>query len=280
MRSARKLEVKTPEQLRVMRRAGLVVAAALNRIAQSVQPGITTADLDAIAVSVLRENDAAPSFLGYHGYPAVVCVSVNDEVVHGIPGPRTLHDGDIVSIDFGAIVTDNRGQGWHGDAAVTVFVGEASAEDAALSDVTRSALWAGLAAAQAGGRLSDIGAAVEGVVRAAPHPYGILADYTGHGIGTQMHLPPSVENFGPAGRGPVLQPGLALAVEPMVTIGSPDTDVLEDDWTVVTQDGSRACHWEHTVAVTSEGPWVLTEPDGGAAMFAAMGVDSPAASRD
>lgn len=280
MRSARKLEVKTPEQLRVMRRAGLVVAAALNRMAQSVQPGITTADLDAIAVSVLRENDAAPSFLGYHGYPAVVCVSVNDEVVHGIPGPRTLHDGDIVSIDFGAIVTDNRGQGWHGDAAVTVFVGEASAEDAALSDVTRSALWAGLAAAQAGGRLSDIGAAVEGVVRAAPHPYGILADYTGHGIGTQMHLPPSVENFGPAGRGPVLQPGLALAVEPMVTIGSPDTDVLEDDWTVVTQDGSRACHWEHTVAVTSEGPWVLTEPDGGAAMFAAMGVDSPAASRD
>lgn len=280
MRSARKLEVKTPEQLRVMRRAGLVVAAALNRMAQSVQPGITTADLDAIAVSVLRENDAAPSFLGYHGYPAVVCVSVNDEVVHGIPGPRTLHDGDIVSMDFGAIVTDNRGQGWHGDAAVTVFVGEASAEDAALSDVTRSALWAGLAAAQAGGRLSDIGAAVEGVVRAAPHPYGILADYTGHGIGTQMHLPPSVENFGPAGRGPVLQPGLALAVEPMVTIGSPDTDVLEDDWTVVTQDGSRACHWEHTVAVTSEGPWVLTEPDGGAAMFAAMGVDSPAASRD
>jgi len=278
MRSSRKLEVKTPEQIRVMRRAGLVVAAALDRMAKAVEPGITTADLDAIAAAVLRERDAQPSFLGYHGYPAVVCVSVNDEVVHGIPGPRVLHEGDIVSIDFGAIVTDNRGQGWHGDAAVTVFVGDASAEDAALSDVTRSALWAGLAAAQAGGRLSDIGAAVEGVVRAAPHPYGILADYTGHGIGTAMHLPPSVENFGPAGRGPVLQAGLALAVEPMVTIGSPDTDVLEDDWTVVTCDGSRACHWEHTVAITAQGPWVLTEPDGGAAAFAAMGVASPAAS--
>lgn len=280
MRSARSLEIKTIEQLRVMRKAGLVVATALNRMAQSVEPGITTTDLDAIAAAVLREHNAEPSFLNYHGYPAVVCVSVNDEVVHGIPGARVLNEGDIVSIDFGAIVADSRGQGWHGDAAVTVFVGEATPEDAALSAVTRAALWAGLAAAQAGGRLSDIGAAVEAVVRAAPHPYGILQDYTGHGIGTQMHLPPSVENFGPAGRGPQLKPGLALAVEPMVTFGNPETDVLDDDWTVVTCDGSRASHWEHTVAITADGPWVLTEPDGGAAMFAAMGVSSPAAGMD
>ena len=276
MRSTRKLEIKTPEQLLVMRRAGLVVADALAKMAAAVEPGITTAHLDEIAASVLRAHDAQPSFLGYHGYPAVVCVSVNDEVVHGIPGSRILQEGDIVSIDFGAIVTDSRGQGWHGDAALTAFAGDASAADAELSNVTRTALWAGLAAAQAGGHLGDIGAAVERVVRSAPHPYGILEDYTGHGIGTQMHLPPSVENFGPAGKGPRLQAGLALAIEPMVTMGSPDTEVLDDDWTVVTADGSRASHWEHTVAITDDGPWVLTAPDGGAAQFAAMGVASPA----
>jgi methionyl aminopeptidase len=279
MRSSRKLEIKTPEQLLVMRKAGLVVADALARMAAAVEPGIATAHLDLIAAEVLREHGAQPSFLGYHGYPAVVCVSVNDEVVHGIPGARVLQQGDIVSIDFGAIVADSRGTGWHGDAAITLFAGEPAAADQALSDVTRSALWAGLAVARAGGRLSDIGAAVENTVRCAPHAYGILEDYTGHGIGTQMHLPPSVENFGPAGHGPVLQPGLALAVEPMVTIGSPETDVLDDDWTVVTVDGSRASHWEHTVAITDEGPWVLTEPDGGAARFAAMGISSPASTR-
>ncbi|NDB17743.1 MAG: type I methionyl aminopeptidase [Actinobacteria bacterium] len=280
MRAKSKLEIKTPEQLMVMRQAGLVVAAALARVAREVGDGVTTADLDRVAAEEIRARGATPSFLGYHGFPAVICVSVNDEVVHGIPGNRVLRDGDIVSIDCGAIVEDARGQGWHGDAAITVFVGDSpSAADVALSDVTRRALWAGLAAAVADSHLTDIGQAVESTVRSAPHAYGILEDYVGHGIGTAMHLPPSVENFGPGGRGPLLVPGLALAVEPMVTFGSPDTEVLADDWTVVTADGSRASHWEHTVAVTADGPWVLTAEDGGAAQFAALGVASPAAQR-
>lgn len=280
MRGKSKLEIKSHEQLLVMRKAGLVVASALARVAQEVADGVTTADLDRVASEEIRKHGATPSFLGYHGFPAVICVSVNDEVVHGIPGGRVLRDGDIVSVDCGAIVDDERGQGWHGDAAVTVFVGDTpTAQDTALSDVTRRALWAGLAAAVSGNRLSDIGQAVESTVRSAPHAYGILEDYVGHGIGTAMHLPPSVENFGPGGRGPVLLPGLALAVEPMVTYGSPDTEVLDDNWTVVTADGSRASHWEHTVAVTEDGPWVLTAADGGAAEFAALGIASPAAQR-
>lgn len=281
MRGKDKLEIKTPEQLIVMRHAGLVVASALARVAREIGAGVSTADLDRVAAEEIRTHGATPSFLGYHGFPAVICVSVNDEVVHGIPGPRILHDGDIVSIDCGAIVTDARGQGWHGDAAITAFVGNnPSAQDVALSDITRNALWAGLAAARVGNHLTDIGQAVESTIRGAAHAYGILEDYVGHGIGTAMHLPPSVENFGPGGRGPLLQAGLALAVEPMVTFGSPDTKVLADEWTVVTSDGSRASHWEHTVAITEDGPWVLTAEDGGAAQFAALGITSPAAHRN
>lgn len=265
------IQLKTPEQFAVMRRAGLVVAEALQRCADACVAGITTGDLDEIAAGVLRDAGADSNFLGYHGFPAVLCVSVNDEVVHGIPGDRMLRDGDLVSIDFGAIV-----EGWHGDAAVTVPVGEVAPELLDLSATTRDALWAALAAARPGGRLGDVGAAVEDTVAAAGKGYGILRDYVGHGIGTRMHMEPSVPNFGPAGRGPRLKPGMAIAVEPMVTLGNPDVFTHDDEWTVSTVDRSFAAHWEHTVAITSEGPWVLTAVDGGAAYFAARDIPSPA----
>lgn len=255
-----------------MRRAGLVVADALTAASQAAVPGATTADLDAIAAGIIAAAGATPSFLGYFGYPATLCVSVNDEVVHGIPGDRELREGDLVSIDCGAVV-----DGWHGDAAVTVAVGEAPAELLELSRVTRESLWAGIAAATVGGKLSDIGAAVERTVRSAGDGYGILRDYVGHGIGSAMHMPPTVANFGPPGKGPRLKPGMALAIEPMVTLGSEEVSVLQDNWTVATDAGNPAAHWEHTVALTDEGPWVLTAHDGGAAEFAARGIPSPAA---
>lgn len=250
------IELKTPAQFTTMRAAGLIVAEALQACADSCVAGATTRDLDVIAAKVLSANGAQSSFLGYFGYPAVLCVSVNDEVVHGIPGDRQLRDGDLVSIDFGAIV-----DGWHGDAAVTVAVGAVPLELQELSATTRDALWAGLAAAQPGGRLGDVGAAVEGTVTAAGRGYGILRDYVGHGIGSRMHMEPAVPNFGPAGRGPRLKPGMAIAVEPMVTMGNPDVYTHADEWTVSTVDRSFAAHWEHTVAITEDGPWVLTAAD-------------------
>ena len=259
-RRPRGVTVKTPEQLQSMRRAGLVVAEALERMTAAVRPGVTTAELDKVARGVLEQRGAASSFLGYAHppFPAVICASVGSEVVHGIPGERVLEEGELCSIDFGAIV-----DGWHGDAAVTVPVGACSEAVLALNRVTEEALWAGLRAVRPGGRLSDVGAAVEAVVR--PHGYGLLDDYTGHGIGRAMHEPPSVHNVAPQGpgHGMRLEPGIALAVEPMVTLGGADTMVLADDWTVVTADGGQAAHWEHTVAVTPDGPWVLTDPDGG-----------------
>lgn len=264
------IEIKRPEDFAAMRRAGLVVAEALRLCSQACVAGTTTRDLDEVAAGVLRDAAAGSSFLGYFGYPAVLCVSVNDEVVHGIPGDRVLRDGDLVSIDFGAVV-----DGWHGDAAVTVPVGSVPAELLALSEVTRDALWAGLAQARPGGRLGDVGAAVEGTVNSADRGYGILRDYVGHGIGTRMHMEPAVPNFGPAGRGPRLKPGMAIAVEPMVTLGSPDVFTHADEWTVSTVDRSFAAHWEHTVAITEDGPWVLTAPDGGAEYFAANDIGSP-----
>jgi len=214
---------------------------------------------------------ATPSFLGYHGYPAVICVSVNEEIVHGIPGDRVINEGDIVSIDCGAIV-----DGWHGDAAFSAVVGAGSTDVSDLLSVTETALWRGLAKALVGNRLSDIGHAVESHVRAAGQ-YGIVEEYVGHGIGTSMHMEPSVPNYGQPGHGPSLVAGMALAVEPMVNLGSRHTRVLKDDWTVVTQDGRWSAHFEHTVAITEQGPWVLTAHDGGAARFAALGVATPAA---
>jgi methionyl aminopeptidase len=260
-RRPRGVTVKTPDQVARMRDAGLVVARTLERLTVAVRPGISTGELDALAEESIRGQDAVPSFLGYHGFTGSICASVGREVVHGIPRvDRVLAEGELLSIDCGAILG-----GWHGDAAVTVPVGECAPELLRLSDVTERAMWAGLSAARDGGRLSDIGAAVEGVVR--PHGYGLVDGYTGHGIGTSMHEPPYVPNTAPQGpgRGMELEPGIVLAVEPMVTLGDPDVTELDDGWTVVTLDGQPAAHWEHTVAVTPDGPWVLTALDGGVA---------------
>ena len=247
------VQIKTPAQLAVMWQAGQVVAAALEAAAAAVAPGVSTAELDDIAGARIAAAGAVPSFLGYHGYPATICASINDEIVHGIPGTtRVLRAGDVVSIDCGAIV-----DGWHADAALTVGVGAISADLTKLLADCERALWQGIAAARPGARLSDISHAVERSVRAAGE-YGIVEDYVGHGIGTDMHMDPAVPNLGKPGRGPVLREGMALAIEPLLVLGSPDTQLLDDDWTVVSQDGGWSAHFEHTVAITADGPWVLT----------------------
>jgi methionyl aminopeptidase len=259
-RRAQAIQIKTPEQFAIMREAGLVVARTLGVVAAAVRPGVSTAELDAVAEREIRAAGAIPSFLGYHGYPATICTSVNEEIVHGIPSPaRRLNEGDIISIDCGAIAG-----GWHGDAARTVGVGAISAEHAALLSACEAALWHGLAQARPGGRLGDISHAVQTSIEQAG-PYGMVEEYTGHGIGTAMHMDPPVPNYGQPGRGPRLRAGMALAVEPMVTLGSPETILLDDGWTVITADGSWAAHFEHTVAITADGPWVLTAEDGGLA---------------
>jgi methionyl aminopeptidase len=265
----RHLEIKTPEQIGLMRRAGLLVGETLELLRGAVKAGVTTGELDALAEDNIRSHGGVPSFLGYGHppFPGTICASVNDEVVHGIPGSRALVDGDVISIDCGAIV-----DGWHGDAAITVAVGDVAPEVTELMRVTEEALWAGMAAARLSGRVSDISRAVETSVR-SQGDYGILEDYVGHGIGTEMHMPPNVPNVAHRGdRGPKLVPGLALAVEPMVTLGSADTDVLDDEWTVVTADGSLAAHFEHTFTVTPNGAWVLTALDGGEERLTALGV--------
>jgi methionyl aminopeptidase len=269
LRQDEPIEIKTPAQLAIMREAGLVTAAALQAVIAAVEPGISTAELDAIAERTIRAAGAVPSFKGYYGYPASICTSVNDQVVHGIPSSeQVLRDGDVISVDCGAIAG-----GWHGDSAVTVPVGQggraATAEVAGLLRACELALWHGLAAAVAGGRLTDISRAVEQSARSAGH-YGIVREYTGHGIGSAMHMEPAVPNYGRAGRGPVLAEGMALAIEPMLVLGSPQTRELSDGWTVVTQDSSWSAHFEHTVAITADGPVVLTEPDGGASGFTAL----------
>ena len=263
-----RIEWKTPDQVRLMRRAGLVVADALEAVRGAVAPGTTTAELDAVAERTIRGAGAVPSFLGYQGFPGSLCVSVNEEVVHGIPGERVLRDGDVVSVDCGAVV-----DGWHGDAAFTVVVdgggGAVDPEDLALVAATEASMWAGLAALAGAGRLGDVGAAVEDSIGGR---YGIVEGYVGHGIGTAMHQPPEVLNHRSRDRGPRVRPGLCVAVEPMVVRGDAETDVLADDWTVVTTDGSRAAHWESTVAVHDGGVWVLTARDGGTSGLARHGV--------
>jgi methionyl aminopeptidase len=259
------IQLKTPAQIAKMREAGLLVGQTLQVIAAAAQPGVTTADLDALAEERIRAAGAVPSFKGYHGYPATICTSVNEEIVHGIPAAtKRLREGSVISIDCGAIM-----DGWHADAALSVGVGEISSEMSQLLAVCEDALWQGLAQARAGLRLSDISHAVERAVRSRG-PYGIVEEYVGHGIGTEMHMPPSIPNYGPPGRGPALRVGMALAVEPMVTAGGRGTELLDDDWTVVTADGSWSAHFEHTVAITEDGPWVLTAADGGSARLAAM----------
>jgi methionyl aminopeptidase len=244
---------KTSNQIALMRRAGAVVAEMHEVCTRAAVPGATTADLDRAAHEVLNRRHARSNFLGYHGFPAVACVSPNEVIVHGIPGPRVLAAGDIVSIDCGAII-----EGWHADAAITVAVGEVDAESQRLMDVTRAALDAAIAATLAGNRLGDIGAAAEREVTTAG--FGVVREYVGHGIGTAMHEEPEVPNYGPPGRGLKLRAGVVLAIEPMVTAGRPATRTLDDGWTVVTADGSRAAHFEHTVAITEDGPEILTLP--------------------
>jgi methionyl aminopeptidase len=266
--SGRMIQIKTAHEIELMRASGLVTAGAIKAVKAAIRPGVSTGELDAVAEEHIRSQGAVPNFLGYHGFTGTICASINDEVVHGIPNPdRVLAEGDNISIDCGAILA-----GWHSDSAVTFTVGSPSAEDAALLEVTERSMWAGLARAIAGGRLTDISHAVEESISASEHDYGIVDHYGGHGIGTEMHQDPHVLNYGRAGRGPRLVPGLVLAIEPMVTVGDPATEELEDGWTVVTKDGSRAAHFEHTVAITPEGPWVLTAEDGGVAGLAAFGV--------
>jgi methionyl aminopeptidase len=259
------IQLKTPEQIEKMRSAGLVVAAALARMRDAIEPGVSTADLDAIAESVIRDANGVPSFMGYHGYPASICSSVNEQVVHAIPSPRqVLNEGDLISIDCGAVL-----DGWHGDAAITVAVGEVRPELLKMAAVAEKAMWAGIEAAARGaasgrGRLTDISHAVESAVKKGGR-YGIVEGYGGHGIGTEMHQDPHVLNYGRPGKGPQLVPGMALAIEPMITLGSPKTEELADGWTVVTRDRSIAVHVEHSIGLLDDGVWVLTAVDGGRA---------------
>lgn len=244
---------RTADEIRAMRRAGRVVAEMHECIRGALRPGVTLLELDAVGRDVLRRRRAQSNFLGYHGYPAVICASRNEVVVHGIPGEQPLEEGDIVSIDCGAVV-----DGWHGDAAFTAGIGAIAPEDQRLIDVTRRALDAGIAQLMPGSRLGDLGAAVQSTVERAG--FRVVRDYVGHGIGTAMHEPPDVPNTGRRGRGRRVAAGDVYAVEPMVSAGADTTVVLADGWTVVTTDGARSAHWEHTVAVTDDGPEILTLP--------------------
>ncbi|EID16873.1 type I methionyl aminopeptidase [Mycolicibacterium phlei] len=258
LRNRKVVPQRTPGELDAMAVAGALVAKALAAVREAAAPGVSTKTLDEVAEAVIRDGGGVPSFLGYHGYPATICSSVNDRVVHGIPSAdEILAPGDLVSIDCGAIV-----DGWHGDSAITFGVGTLIPADEALSAATREALEAGAAAMVPGNRLTDVSHAIEKATRAAEKRYdrrfGIVENYGGHGIGRQMHMDPFLPNEGSPGRGPYLEVGSVLAIEPMLTLGTTRTRVLDDEWTVVTTDGSRAAHWEHTVAVTEDGPRILT----------------------
>lgn len=266
------IEIKRDTEILAMRKAGLVVAEIHKAIREAVRPGVTTGDMDAVAASVLKAHGARSNFLGYYGYPGHICSSVNEEIVHGIPGKRVLQPGDLVSFDCGAIV-----DGWHGDAAFSVVLPggdeEVARERARLCALTQEAMWRGIAAMATAGRVGDIGRAIDDFVVGIPEPQpGIVEEYVGHGIGSAMHMEPDVPNYRTRSRGPKLVPGMVLCIEPMLTAGSPENVTLDDEWTVVTADGSDACHWEHEVALHEGGIWVLTAHDGGAAGLAPFGV--------
>lgn len=269
------IHLKSPGEIAKMREAGLVVAAALDAVRAAIAPGVSTADLDAIAAKTISDLGATSNFKGYKAggdtpYPATICTSVNDEVVHGIPSRRRiLRAGDVISVDCGAVV-----DGWHGDAAFTAGVGEIEPRIAAMLEVCEQAMWRGIAAGVVGGRLSDIGHTVQSYIR-SQGSYGIVEEYGGHGIGTAMHQDPHVPNHGRPGKGPRLQAGLTLAVEPMIMMGDRHVHTLADAWTVSTDDGSWAAHFEHTFAVTQDGPLVLTAPDFGVAGLARARGDAP-----
>ena len=243
--------LKRAEEIQRMREAGRVVAQLLAELEGRIRPGVTTAELDRFAEAFIRAAGGIPSFKGYRGYPASICTSVNDEVVHGIPGPRRLEEGDIVSIDVGVLL-----RGYHGDGARTYPVGAVDDQARRLLEVTERALYEGIAEAWPGRRVSDIGHAVQRVVEAAG--FSVVREFVGHGIGRRIHEDPQVPNFGPPGQGPRLRVGMTLAVEPMVNEGAPEVTIREDRWTAVTVDGKRSAHFEHTVAVTEDGPAILS----------------------
>lgn len=245
------IAVRSAAELAIMREAGRITARALKAVGEAVAPGVTTAELDEVAVEVIRSAGARAAFKGYHGYPATICASLNGEVVHGIPGRRKLAEGDIVSVDVGAVI-----DGYFGDSARTFPVGRVSAEASRLLTATRESLEAGIACCRPGMRLGDLGAAVQAVAEGAG--FSVVREYVGHGIGRAMHEDPQVPNYGTPGKGPVLLAGMVLAIEPMVNAGDFDVRQLDDGWTVVTADGSLSAHFEHTVAVTDDGPMVLT----------------------
>jgi methionyl aminopeptidase len=264
------VELKSDDQIRTMRRAGLVTRAALEAARAACVPGATTADVDAAGAKVIAEMGARSNFKGYYGYPATLCVSVNEVVVHGIPGDRVLEAGDMVSIDGGAIV-----DGLHGDSALTVFVGGREAADPALlrvSDTTEEIMWAGIARMATARKVGEIGEAIEERATELAPELGLIEEFTGHGIGSQMHMEPEVLNYRARRMGPRLRPGMCLCIEPMLVTGDIATRTLSDDWTVVTEDGGSASHWEHTVARHAGGIWVLTAPDGGAERLRPYGV--------
>jgi methionyl aminopeptidase len=262
---------KTPEELRLMVGPGILTAQALDAVAAAIRPGVTTGELDAIAERTIRDGGGVPNFMLVPGYRHTICASVNEEVVHGIPGDRVLRPGDVVSIDCGAEV-----DGWNGDSARTFVLDDPErpdlvAERRLLSEVTEESLWRGIAALAEARHLNEVGGAVEDHVESRG-AYGVIEDYIGHGIGRSMHEEPPVYNYRVKGRGPAVRPGLVVAIEPMVTLGGVDTVTRDDDWTVCTVDGSAAAHWEHSVAVHERGIWVTTAHDGGAAGLAALGV--------
>ena len=245
---------KSPEEVAKMRAANALVAGVLGELREAVKPGVTAQELDAVAEMRVREAGAIPAFKGYHGYPATLCVSINDAVVHGIPSPRELVEGDIVSLDMGVVL-----DGYYGDSALTVGVGTISDAAAELLDVTRDALHLAIDCARVGQRVSDLGYAVQTHVES--RGYSVVREFVGHGIGTQLHEEPQIPNYGKPGRGPYLKEGMVLAIEPMVNAGRAAVRVLDDGWTAVTVDGSLSAHFEHSVAVSKDGPVILSRLD-------------------
>ncbi|HEU0022512.1 MAG TPA: type I methionyl aminopeptidase [Dehalococcoidia bacterium] len=245
------ITIKSPQELEAMARAGTIVGSALTLLKRSVEPGISTRDLDSIAYKEITRCGARPTFKGYRGFPATICASVNEEIVHGIPGKRILREGDIIKLDVGATI-----DGFIGDAAISVAVGEVSQAATDLMEATRVSLEEGIKAAQPGNRIGDIGAAVQTYAEA--HGYGVVREFVGHGVGRFLHEDPQVPNYGQAGKGQLLLPGMCIAIEPMLNIGDWHTRILDDQWTVVTEDGSLSAHFEHTIAITEDGPMILT----------------------
>ncbi|MEY3736378.1 MAG: hypothetical protein RLZZ251_94 [Actinomycetota bacterium] len=263
------IQIKSLDQLQTMRRAGLLVRSTLDVVRANIKAGITTSALDVIAEAQIKRGGGTSNFKGYHGYPATICVSINDEIVHGIPGDRMIMPGDIVSVDCGAII-----DGWHGDAAFTVIVEPIDSEKQKMLDVCEESMWQGIAAGSLGKNLSDIGHAIEKYIN-SQGTYGILREYGGHGIGTSMHMEPHILNYGKPGNGPIIESGMCFAIEPMITLGSEKTRVLSDAWTVVTVDQSFGSHFENTYCIAPDGkPFVLTEVDGGKSQLSRFGIET------